>query len=289
MARRTRADREQEWAAKEQRESDRFVVELGKVNKFVEAQVLVFHGPRESEPGRRFYSNLGFFLMSFGVPFGSNNTERQLYIELIQRFDAGRGLKLGTAEKVIADLHESMKDNPVCEGGPRPVLRRALLEPARPSDPPCPHRRPPDAGPADDSRRPGSASARPDAPHPAGRVHRPAAEVLVQPQDTIPEYVNAVVFRPRPLVPGECEQLRLDGIPRVIGGLPGCREPQPPASAKINAGVALASLSLPSGSSCLTFIVVRWACWWSARFDSTASTPTQSSLCRSYSCLSTAG
>ena len=70
------------------------------------------HAPPPDAPGRRFYSNLGFFLGAFTVPMGSNQTERSHYIEFIKRLDAAGALKPGAAEAVLAALRSSMSQHP---------------------------------------------------------------------------------------------------------------------------------------------------------------------------------
>jgi hypothetical protein len=109
--RKTKADRDQQRAQAEGRRWAEFVPKLQAVNTFVEAQLLVQSGPGESEPGRGFYSNLGFFLMTFIPPLGSNYKEKSLYLGLIQRIDASTPglLKVGVREKVEEDLRKAME------------------------------------------------------------------------------------------------------------------------------------------------------------------------------------
>ncbi len=59
----------------------------------VDALVLVYKAPPESSPGRRFYSNLGFFMQRFTMPYGATREERLLYGELMRRMDASGSLK----------------------------------------------------------------------------------------------------------------------------------------------------------------------------------------------------
>jgi hypothetical protein len=59
------------------------------------------HAPPEGAIGRRFYSNLGFFLQSkFAIPDGAAAVERGLYAGLIQRLDEAGQLKPGVRDRV---------------------------------------------------------------------------------------------------------------------------------------------------------------------------------------------
>ena len=109
-ARRTQADRDRECAASEQRAWDEFLPKLAALQTIVEAQLLVARGPRPDAPGRRYYSNLGFFLEVFTVPAGSNQTERELYIKFIQRLEATGALKPGAAPDILAALRSSLSE-----------------------------------------------------------------------------------------------------------------------------------------------------------------------------------
>jgi hypothetical protein len=109
MARKTKAQRDQEWADAERRVWDIFRPKLQAVKNFVEAQILAAETPPPNAPGRRFYSNLAFFLGCFGVPGGSSYAEKALYLQLIKRLDAGGGLNAGARQKIEDDLHRAME------------------------------------------------------------------------------------------------------------------------------------------------------------------------------------
>ena len=70
--RRTRDKREQERADADRRAWDRFRPRLESLSSFIEARLLVKQAPPPDSPGRRYYSNLGFFLQDFTVPSGSS-------------------------------------------------------------------------------------------------------------------------------------------------------------------------------------------------------------------------
>ena len=110
--RRTNANRERERAAADQRAWEEFLPKLAALQTFVEAQILVAQAPPPDAPGRRYYSNLGFFLGAFSVPMGSNHTERAHYIEFIKRLDAAGSLKPGAAEGILAALRNSLAQHP---------------------------------------------------------------------------------------------------------------------------------------------------------------------------------
>jgi hypothetical protein len=102
---------EETMKSREQRENDawyEFKARLKKVNTYVEAKIVVLNSPKENAPGRRFYSNLGHLLDNFTVPGGSNYEERELYINLFERFGDSEPLKPGVKEKTIAELKRSI-------------------------------------------------------------------------------------------------------------------------------------------------------------------------------------
>jgi len=102
--RKTRAEREHEWAQAERRVWEEFQPRLASLQTFEEAAELVLSAPPADSPGRRYYSNLGFFMQQFNVPNGANGTERHLYAQLIQRLDAAGALKPGTAPGILEAL-----------------------------------------------------------------------------------------------------------------------------------------------------------------------------------------
>ena len=108
--RKTKAERDQEHAA-EQRVWKVFSERLAALQTLVEAQLLVQETPRETSPGRRFYSNLRFFLAAFIVPMGSSYEEKALYLQFIQRLDAAGALKPGAGQKVVEDLRRAMAEH----------------------------------------------------------------------------------------------------------------------------------------------------------------------------------
>jgi hypothetical protein len=50
-----------------------------------DAIVLLHEAVPEGKPGRKFYSNLGFFLTTFAAPDGASGAEIAAYIEILER------------------------------------------------------------------------------------------------------------------------------------------------------------------------------------------------------------
>lgn len=102
--RRTNADRVREFKEREQQVWDAFLPQLASLQTYDDALLLVSRTPPPDAPGRKYYSNLSFFLGQFTVPMGSNGTERSLYSALIRRLDAAGALKPGNADRILAAL-----------------------------------------------------------------------------------------------------------------------------------------------------------------------------------------
>lgn len=107
-ARRTQADRDRERSAAEQRAWEEFRPKLAALQTYEEALQLVAQAPPPDSPGRRYYSNLGFFLQSFTVPMGSNGTGRSHYIVFINRLEAAGALKPGAAPGILTALRRAL-------------------------------------------------------------------------------------------------------------------------------------------------------------------------------------
>ena len=108
--RKTAAEKRQERATLEQKAWELFRKRLEAVDSFVDAQQLAFDRDiRPYSPGRRYYSNLAFLLNYFHPPADSNNTEKALYIQLIQRLDDANQLKPGLGKQVQSALRKAME------------------------------------------------------------------------------------------------------------------------------------------------------------------------------------
>lgn len=100
--RRTQADRDRDRAEAEQRVWDRFWPRLQALETYEEAQRLVDETPPPDAPGRRFYSNLAFFLGGFAPPAGAGGQERSAYLAFIARLDAAGRLRAGARQEIEA-------------------------------------------------------------------------------------------------------------------------------------------------------------------------------------------
>jgi hypothetical protein len=87
---------------------DQFEPKLAALQSFTDAEMLVFRAPPEGSPGRKFYSNLGFFLQRFSVPDGASRAELHLYIGFIRRIAAN--IKLGEENRIIRDLENASRE-----------------------------------------------------------------------------------------------------------------------------------------------------------------------------------
>lgn len=109
----SKSDRDREYREAENRAWTDFQPKLAALQNLKEAHLLVHQAPPQNSPGRKYYSNLGFFLQAFTVPAGSSQAERSMYIRFIERLDAtGDTLKPGAAEIVLAALRNSLSDHP---------------------------------------------------------------------------------------------------------------------------------------------------------------------------------
>ena len=106
----SRSEKEKEWAEAQKREWEDLPPKLAVLKSFEDAKLLVNQSPRPDAAGRKYYSNLGFFLQAFSVPRGSNQTERLYYIQFIQRLDEAGMLKPNAAEDIIKTLRNSLDE-----------------------------------------------------------------------------------------------------------------------------------------------------------------------------------
>ncbi|MFN0177169.1 MAG: hypothetical protein ACKVZ0_00080 [Gemmatimonadales bacterium] len=110
--RKTVAERRQERDEAQRLAWEVFRPLLKRVQTYVEALALVHGGPGPDQPGRRYYSNLAFFLQTFAPPGDSSHDEKALYLELIGRFDAEGAIKPG----LRVGLEEQMRAAMTSEG-----------------------------------------------------------------------------------------------------------------------------------------------------------------------------
>lgn len=108
MTRKTKAERDQQRAEAERLAWDIFFPKLKALQSFADAIQLVASAPRPDSPGRRYYSNLGFFLQSFSVPDGSNYAEKAQYLRFVKQLDAAGELKAGALQGIEEALQHAM-------------------------------------------------------------------------------------------------------------------------------------------------------------------------------------
>jgi hypothetical protein len=98
--RKTAAERRQEAYEAERRAWDLFLPRLRAVSSLKEALMLNVEPVSHGSPGRKFYSNFGFFMQYFAAPDGANLTELNEYLRLIKVFDAEGALKSGKRDEI---------------------------------------------------------------------------------------------------------------------------------------------------------------------------------------------
>ena len=84
--------------------------QLAAATGLVDAQRVLITAPPESHLGRRYYSNLGFFLQTFSPPAGANREEIALYIRLLERINAEGLVKEGRFVPLRQALIAAMDD-----------------------------------------------------------------------------------------------------------------------------------------------------------------------------------
>jgi hypothetical protein len=108
-SRKTRADRERGRVEADCRAWEPFRPKLDAIQSYAEALKLVAETPPPDSPGRRYYSNLSFFLQAFTVPMGSSYAEKALYLQLIHRLNDADALEIGVGQKVEEELWRAME------------------------------------------------------------------------------------------------------------------------------------------------------------------------------------
>jgi hypothetical protein len=110
MARRkTKDERDQALLDARKRSYEEFRPKLAAVQSVAEAYKLAVNAPPASSPGRKHYSNLSDFLMTYAPPFGASRDELALYLALVERIDAAGELPAGKRQKIEEDLHRAME------------------------------------------------------------------------------------------------------------------------------------------------------------------------------------
>ncbi len=107
--RKTRDEIQQELYAADQAVWEKFRPQLAAVKTWEEAKKLHASAVPVDAPGRRYYSNFGFFLHTYGVPSEASYEELVLYAQFIQKLDDAGSLKPGVCEKVLAELQKAIE------------------------------------------------------------------------------------------------------------------------------------------------------------------------------------
>ena len=105
MTKRRKTADERRYEADEaaKRAYEEFRSQAADVRTLADARILVSHA-RNSDPGRRYYSNLGFFLNTFAPPDGASLDELSLYLAMVRHFDASGDVKSGALVEIEAAL-----------------------------------------------------------------------------------------------------------------------------------------------------------------------------------------
>jgi hypothetical protein len=110
--RKTVAERRQERDEAERQAWDYFLPELRAVTSMKEALMLHAAPVGHDSPGRKYYSNFGFFMHYFAAPDGANLTELTEYLRLVDVFDAEGALKAGARDQIRKAFELAMTVKP---------------------------------------------------------------------------------------------------------------------------------------------------------------------------------
>jgi hypothetical protein len=102
--RKTVSERRQASHEEDERSWRAFYSKLSAVQSHIDALRLLSEAPAPDSPGRRYYSNLGFFLQSYAAPAGASFVELNEYHRLIRLFDQEGMLKKG----VLPEIEETL-------------------------------------------------------------------------------------------------------------------------------------------------------------------------------------
>lgn len=111
MARRrkTKAERDLERDERDRRAWEIFRPQLEKIRCLAEAKSVLSGIPLPDSPGRKYYTNLLWFMDTFSPPGGSSAEEKRLYIEIVKGMDVAGELKEGVAPRVEESLKTAIE------------------------------------------------------------------------------------------------------------------------------------------------------------------------------------
>lgn len=102
--RKTLGERRRESEEADQQAWATFYPRLQAIGSLREALLLAAATVAPGRPGRRYFSNLAFFLQSYAPPAGANALELNEYLRLLRAFNAEGALHPGAVEEVEGAL-----------------------------------------------------------------------------------------------------------------------------------------------------------------------------------------
>jgi hypothetical protein len=105
-------ERRQEKYEAERQAWDFFLPKLRAVSSMKDALMLHAEPVGHESPGRKYYSNFGFFMHYFAAPDGANLTELKEYLRLIDVFDAEGAMKPEARDQVRKAFELAMTMKP---------------------------------------------------------------------------------------------------------------------------------------------------------------------------------
>jgi len=100
LKKKTKEEQNQFRIEAEERAWRQFEPRLKALNSLEEAQSLYCQAPLPDSPGRRYYSNLGFFLQTLSRPSDARSEENWLYLEIVRKQHAAGKLTADDLKKV---------------------------------------------------------------------------------------------------------------------------------------------------------------------------------------------
>jgi hypothetical protein len=97
----------EKWEA-DQQAWEYFEPRLSALQTMEDAYKLMADAAPPDSSGRKYFSNLGFFLSSFTVPGGASSKEKRLYVRFVERLDDAGMLVVGARKTIIDSLQASM-------------------------------------------------------------------------------------------------------------------------------------------------------------------------------------
>lgn len=110
--RKTVAERRQETDEAERRAWDSFIPRLRAVSSLKEALLLHAEPVGHDSPGRKFYSNFGFFMHYFAAPDGATLVELNEYLRLLDVFEAEGALAADKKKQLTSAFELAMTLKP---------------------------------------------------------------------------------------------------------------------------------------------------------------------------------